>query len=325
MSSSALDYSRTEGNGLIAYSRGDELIFVHSVDDYSKFLTLAISDKDRRGSLVLSLWNKRQQKLLQSNDSMHTRALEETYETLNRAMNDYDNVRAEHLAMVRAGIDLKKKYSEWRQRLAICDLECTMHGEQITSPKYFVDGKFAGLVDLLFEALNSRDAAQFAISLNKQELYKVDFEKIWRDFSHWLITDEANGLMQFARNKLELALMTDVAKLLDTNCASIDCWHNAYERAADARYETRAMKETHSETAADFAADALAYIASAATADDRQSMGKASGSLIYAAKALAAASPGMKTEAAQTLAHYTQKNKLLMFLESEYQRNEKSH
>ena len=113
----------------------------------------------------------------------------------------------------------------------------------------------ARLEDRIFEGLDKKIAADFPLRLAKAVPVGADLSLVWPRFIVWLLIDEKDGVLKYAKKEASVASIKRVAELyqrtIDGQEVTVDTWKET-RKNADAAYDAAAY-------AADAAADAYAY------------------------------------------------------------------
>jgi len=155
----------------------------------------------------------------------------------------------------------------------------------------------ASLEDSIFEGLPPQEAQMWPTRFADAIQEGADLSLVWPKFAVWLLVDSEHGVIRFAKNDTQRAVIRHVADLyqqtVDGETITISDWQSV-RSAADAAYAAYAAAD----------ADAAAYAAAAAYAD-------AATATAYAADATAYAA-----DAARQQARIAQADKLIELLKS---------
>jgi hypothetical protein len=118
----------------------------------------------------------------------------------------------------------------------------------------------ARLEDGIFERLPDEKSQAWPVRFAEAIPAGADLSLVWPRFAHWLLVDERDGVIRFAKTDDQRDAIRGVAELYQDTIngieVSIDTWRNAADDAADAAYAA-----TYAAYAAAYAAYAAAYAA----------------------------------------------------------------
>jgi len=172
-----------------------------------------------------------------------------------------------------------------------CAVGCTIHSSNhgAYETELGIPMILARLEDRIFEGMSNGNSKEFPMRFLNAIPVGADLSSVWYQFAHWLLVDEKDGVLRFAKTDRTKKAIQDVADL--------------YARAG--RGEKVATKEWQSArqyaaaataAAAAYADAAAAYAAAAAPAVDAAAA--------YAAADAAAAAPAVDAAAAAAAAAY---------------------
>ena len=180
-----------------------------------------------------------------------------------------------------------------------CAVGCTIHGSQHAKYETLlgIPRVLAHLEDSLFESLPNGEAKVWPSRFLEAIPVGADLSRVLPKFLRWLLVDDADGVVKYAKRKQTVKAIRGVALLLDRVCdgqtVTLDEWRTAratataayaaadvatYAAAADAAYAAATATDAYAAAAAadaaayaayaDYAADAYAAAADAAYAAD---------------------------------------------------------
>src|SRR6185437_702181 len=202
-------------------------------------------------------------------------------------------IKDEHIARLQMHADADEiVQGQYWENGKGCDTGCSFHSDdhgewprQLGIP--IIIGK---LRDRIFEGLPNAEAKLFPLACSKATPVGVDLENVWRKLMIWLLVDETEGVIKYAKNEdgrkaiqniadaFERSLATEVSRdewweLRKTARSAADAaYAAAYAAAYDAAYAAAAAAAAAADAAyaaadAAYAAAYAAYAAAAAAAD----------------------------------------------------------
>lgn len=152
-----------------------------------------------------------------------------------------------------------------------CAVGCTVHSRSHASyeSELGIPRILARLEDTIFEGLPNEKAKEFPIQFLEAIPVGVDLEPVWRKFMIWMLIDENEGVIRYAKTEETKKAIKDVAKAFSdslTKTVSHEEWV-AVRRAAviDAAYNAAYAAAHAADYAANYTIDADVYAVIAAS------------------------------------------------------------
>ena len=202
-----------------------------------------------------------------------------------------------------------------------CDTGCSFHSSDHGNwPRLLGITRIIGhLRDRIFEGLPNAQAKLFPLACSNATPVGVNLDNVWRRFFIWLLVDDAEGVIKYAKNEDGRKAIQNIANAFTQSLegdVSYEEWmklKSAAEAAADAAYAA----EAYAAAAAAYAAAAAAYAVeayAAAAADAYTADAAAADAEAYAAADAAAAAADARRLAARNRKYIKMSEMLIQLL-----------
>jgi hypothetical protein len=149
-----------------------------------------------------------------------------------------------------------------------CDTGCSFHSSDHSqwAKQLGIPVIIGYLRDRIFEGLPNAEAKLFPLACSNATPVGVDLEPVWRKFMIWLLVDERDGVIKYARNENSRQAIKNIADTFERSLAAEIPWSewNELRNAVRPPAAAAAYAAAYAAAAADAAAAAAAAVDDAA-------------------------------------------------------------